>query len=157
MTPRVSVKITSRPAAPKPPVAKPATTKPTSTEELFRRELLRAEREKLERAYFQRVVLPLSAQGYPTPKPQVQLIADRKFAYDYVFVAAKLAVEIQGQIWKKGGHTSGAGITRDAVKTNELACIGWSLLVFTGEQIMSGEALDWTERALRARGFRSTK
>lgn len=129
----------------------------TANQQALRLEMLRAEREKLERAYFVKVVLPLCAAGYPAPKPQALLVVDRKFRYDYAFIPARLAVEIQGQIWHKGGHTSGRGITRDAEKANELAAIGWRLLIFTPEQITSGEAYDWTERALRAAGFRTTK
>ena len=125
----------------------------------LRLETLRAEREKLERSYYLQVVLPLEAMGYPRAVPQVKLLHNRKLTWDYAYYEARVAVEIQGAIWKgaRGGHSSGAGITRDAEKINELACIGWRALVFTDAQIADGKARDWTERALRAAGLRSTR
>jgi very-short-patch-repair endonuclease len=149
---------TPRPAAKalhKPPqgVARPAET---AAQEAIRLETARTEREKHEHAYFIHVVCPLAVQGYPIARWQVRnIIPGRRFVMDYAYIEAMLAIEIHGQIWRKGGHTSGYGVTRDAAKANELACIGWRLLVFTPEQIASGEAHDWTERALRAAGFRT--
>lgn len=119
---------------------------------ILRRAAAAANREKHESAYFLHVVLPLAAKGYPRPKPQAQLIPERRYRIDYAFLEARLAVEIQGQIWRKGGHTSGRGITRDAEKYNALTCIGWKLLIITPEMINDGSALEWTERALRHAG-----
>jgi hypothetical protein len=121
---------------------------------VLRRETAAANRDKHELAYFQHVALPLAMAGYPRPKPQVMLIPGRRYRYDYGYCEALLAIEIQGQIWQKGGHTSGRGLTRDAEKLNALTCIGWKLLIITPEMIDSGEAFDWTERALRSAGVR---
>ena len=135
----------------------PAIAHPLTPRDIWRQEVARSDAEKHERAYFMHVVAPLAEQGYPRPRPQALLIPNRRFRFDYAYIAARLAVEIQGQIWRKGGHTSGHGITRDAEKLNELACIGWRCLHITPEQIDSGEAKDWTERALRAAGLRTAR
>lgn len=119
---------------------------------ILRREAAAANRDKHESAYFLHVVLPLAAKGYPRPKPQAMIIPERKYRIDYAFIAARLAVQIQGQIWKKGGHTSGRGMIRDAEVCNHLTCLGWKLLLITPEMIDSGQALEWTERALRHAG-----
>ena len=124
--------------------------------DIWRQETAARAREIHERKYLLHVVIPLAAQGYPRPRPQAMLIPGRRYAWDFCWIEARLAVEIQGQIWHKGGHTSGRGVTRDAAKLNELTCIGWRQLTFTPEQIASGEARDWTERALRAAGLRTT-
>lgn len=130
-------------------------TKPPPTPaEVMRREVAAANRDKHESAYFLHVVLPLTALGYPRPKAQAMLIPGHRHRVDYAYLQARIAVEIHGQIWHKGGHTSGRGLTRDAFKANELACIGWKLLVFTPEMIESGEAREWTERALRRAGVK---
>ena len=135
----------------------PAIAQPLTPRDIWRQEVAASDREKHERDYFLHVVLPLVEQGYPRPHPQAMLIPNRRFRFDYCYPTAKLAIEIQGQIWRKGGHTSGRGITRDAEKLNELTCIGWRCLHITPEQIASGEAKDWTERALRAAGLRTAR
>lgn len=136
-----------------PAVAHPT---PLTPRDIWRQEVAASDRERHEREYFLHVVLPLAAQGYPRPKAQAMLIVGRRFRVDFAYYEARCAVEIQGQIWRKGGHTSGRGITRDAEKLNELCCIGWRCLHITPEQIASGEARDWTERALRAAGLRTS-
>lgn len=135
-----------------PTTRKPTTRKPKDKSPLavLRREAAAADREKHESAYFLHVVLPLAMEGYPRPKSQALLIPERKYRIDFAYLEERLAVEIQGQIWHKGGHTSGRGLTRDAEKYNALACIGWKLLIITPEMIDSGEALEWTRRALHA-------
>lgn len=49
---------------------------------------------------------------------EVCLIPNRRFRFDYVNHEAKVAIEINGQIWQKGGHSSGTGIMRDYEKLN---------------------------------------
>lgn len=122
--------------------------------DLLRQAEAAANRDKHELAYFQDVVLPLAMAGYPRPTTQAMLIPGRKFRFDFCYAEARLAVEIQGQIWRMGGHTSGRGVTRDAEKYNALTCIGWRLLIITPEMISSGEAYEWTERALRHAGMK---
>lgn len=121
---------------------------------IWRQETMRQARKLHEDAYFLHVVCPLAAKGYPRPKPEALLIPGRKYRFDFAYLEARLAVEIQGQIWHKGGHTSGYGVSRDADKAGELACIGWRFLPITPEMIADGRALDRTERALRHAGLR---
>ena len=144
------------------------TTKAATPGEVWRRELLAADRRALSMAYFQQVVLPLCAKGYPRPRAEKLLLPDREYRTDYAYISARLAVELDGGLtgrrnpktgaWehgKRGGHITLAGYTRDRVKDNELVCSGWRVLRFTPAQIESGEALNWTERALRAAGSRA--
>jgi very-short-patch-repair endonuclease len=60
-----------------------------------------------------------------------------------------LAVEIEGGIYRGGGHTTVAGIKRDVDKSNALTMLGWRLLRFHGDQVRSGEARTLIEEALR--------
>lgn len=128
-----------------PTVRQPKDTSPLA---VLRREAAAADREKHESAYFLHVVLPLAMEGYPRPKPHALIFPNSQHHVDYAYLEERIAVEISGQIWQKGGHSSGRGITRDAFKANELACMGWKLLIFTPEQIDSGAAYEWTKRAL---------
>lgn len=75
-------------------------------------------------------------------------IPGRKFRFD--FALKNLLVEVQGGIFQYGGHSSGVGITRDCEKTILAQLEGWRVFPVTGEQIKSGQALIWIQRALSA-------
>lgn len=75
-------------------------------------------------------------------------IPGRRFRWDFVWISKKVLVEVQGAIWVKGGHSTGAGITRDATKNNLAILAGWKPLIVTAEHIKSGQALLWIQEAL---------
>lgn len=77
-------------------------------------------------------------------------IEGRKWRWDFCCPRARLLIECNGQIWHKGGHSSGRGLTRDAEKLNAATLAGFRSLVFTREMIESGEALRTIEQALTA-------
>ena len=77
---------------------------------------------------------------------------ERKWRFDLVWVSFKVAVEVHGGIHSGGRHTRGAGFERDREKMNEAALMGWLVLEVTGDQIRSGQALAWVEKALEVRG-----
>lgn len=47
---------------------------------------------------------------------------------DFAWPAAQVAVEINGGIWRPGGHSTGSGITRDITKTTLAQLSGWVLI-----------------------------
>jgi len=77
-------------------------------------------------------------------------IPGRKFRFD--FAMKNLLVEVQGGIFQLGGHTSGLGVTRDCEKSILAQLEGWRVFPVTGEQIKSGQALLWIQKAL---GYRA--
>ena len=91
------------------------------------------------------------ACGLPEPEAEVVgLVPGRKFRVDWLFRTARVVVEIDGGIWKKGasGHSSGAGILRDMEKANLLQLEGFIVLRFSPEQINNGYALPILRRVL---------
>ena len=76
-------------------------------------------------------------------------IPGRKFRFD--FALKNLLVEVQGGIFQLGGHTSGMGVTRDCEKSILAQLEGWRVFPVTGEQIKSGQALLWIQKALSVR------
>lgn len=86
--------------------------------------------------------------GLPTPEKQAKLIPGRKFAFDFYWPSAKLAVEIQGGTWNIGGHSTGTGIARDCEKANLAVMHGYRVMHFTTQMVKNGEALDFIEGAL---------
>ena len=88
--------------------------------------------------------------GLPEPAIEYKAIPGRRYRWDFAWTAQKLLVEVQGCIWKKGGHSTGTGITRDAEKLNLATLAGFRCIAVTPEQIRSGEALRWIQKALEA-------
>jgi very-short-patch-repair endonuclease len=99
------------------------------------------------------LLLQIRAVGLPAPEREVTgLIPGRRFRVDFCWRqnVHRLVVELDGGVWMgKSRHTSGAGFTRDAEKTNLLTLAGWRVLRVTGEQVRSGQALGWIEQGLR--------
>jgi len=93
--------------------------------------------------------------SFPVLSREVQFDPTRKWRLDFVFLTLDflLAVEIDGGVFTEGRHTRGAGYTEDCVKLNEAMIAGYHVLRFTGAMVKSGEALEQTERALRAFGW----
>ena len=92
--------------------------------------------------------------GLPAPVTQYRAVAGRKFAFDFAWPLPgwdSLLVEVQGGIWKPGGHSTGKGITRDCEKINLATLSGWRCLHVTKEHIESGQALKWIQEALHGR------
>ena len=82
-----------------------------------------------------------------------RLIADRKFRVDFL-IGKDAVIEIEGQTWRKGGHSSGVGIIRDMEKYNLLAALGYKVFRFTTEQATSGEALKWLREYVTVDDFK---
>jgi very-short-patch-repair endonuclease len=87
--------------------------------------------------------------GLPEPEREFRFHPTRKWLLDFAWPARMLAVEIEGGIYRGGGHTTVAGIKRDIDKSNALTMLGWRLLRFHGDQVRSGEARALIEDALR--------
>lgn len=76
-------------------------------------------------------------------------VPGRKFRWDF-HIAPKLLVEVQGGVWnfKKSGHSSGSGITRDAEKASLAAAYGYRQITATTAQVKSGHAIQWIKSAI---------
>lgn len=66
---------------------------------------------------------------------EVRLIPKRRFKFDYVNFAAKVAIEINGQIWHKGGHSTGKSLMRDYEKLNLAQQHGYCVFQLSREMI----------------------
>jgi len=75
-----------------------------------------------------------------TIEPEFLFHPQRKWRWDYILSGHRIAVEIQGQIWHKGGHTSGKGMQRDMDKRNAGVMLGWRVLTFSTDDVIRGRA-----------------
>lgn len=95
-----------------------------------------------------RLAAQISQAGLPAPVRELQFHPCRKWRFDFAWLEAMVAVEIDGATWTGGRHTRGKGYEADAEKLNEAALMGWTVIRVTGGQVRSGQALKWVARAL---------
>lgn len=88
---------------------------------------------------------------------ELQFDEKRKFRFDYALPEFRLAIEIDGGIWKEGGgrHNRASGWLGDQEKLNLAVTQGWRILHFTPQQQMTGYALDCIREAIKWRSVSS--
>lgn len=104
-----------------------------------------------DRRAYDPVVLWCRASRVPEPELEFVFASPRKWRFDYAFVPAKLALEIEGGAFIVGRHTRGRGFSNDLVKYAEAAILGWTVLRATPEQITNGTAFGWLTRWFQGR------
>ncbi len=62
------------------------------------------------------------------PTAEHRFHAQRKWRFDYAFVAERVALEVEGGVYSGGRHTRPAGFLGDMAKHNEAAVDGWLVL-----------------------------
>lgn len=72
----------------------------------------------------------------------------RKWRFDFAWEHKKIALEVHGGLWQKGGHTSGKGRIRDMEKINEATILGWRVLEVGKDHIENGDAMRWLKNLL---------
>ncbi len=68
-------------------------------------------------------------------KPEFRFDPSRKWAFDWAYVEAKIAVEYEGGTFSGGGHVRGRGYSGNCEKYNSAACQGWVILRYTADMI----------------------
>ena len=76
----------------------------------------------------------------------------RRWRWDVALPGSKIAVEVEGGLFVKGGHARGVGIMGDMEKMNEAVLLGWRVLRVTHKQVHDGTALALVKRALLGYG-----
>jgi very-short-patch-repair endonuclease len=77
------------------------------------------------------------AQGLPEPTPEHRFHPERRWRFDYAWLDAKIALEVEGGIWTGGRHTSPKGFEADIEKYNAAACLGWRVLRTTPKNLLT--------------------
>lgn len=77
------------------------------------------------------------AHGLPEPRPEYRFHPTRLWRFDYAWPAQKIAAEVEGGIWRKGGgaHSHPQNIERDIEKYNAAAVLGWRVLRVVPEKM----------------------
>ena len=83
--------------------------------------------------------------------PQYVFHSTRKWRFDFAWPEIRFAVEVNGGIYVRGGHSRGKGQENDMEKIAEAAILGWTTICVSSNQIKSGEALRWIETIVQQR------
>lgn len=94
------------------------------------------------------MALHIRVEKLPAPEREWRFHPKRFWRFDFAWVSRKLAVEVEGGVWRGGRHTSGAGFTKDTEKYNAAALLGWKVLRFTTQQVRDGTAIATLKEAL---------
>lgn len=91
------------------------------------------------------------AKGWACPIPEYRFAPLRRWRFDWAFTDHKIAIEIQGGIFKAGRHVRGAAMLKEYDKLNEAAILGWRIIFLTPKQFEGGEVFAILERAISNR------
>ena len=91
--------------------------------------------------------------GLPVPVREHRFHETRQWRFDFAFLGAMVAVEIEGGAFSKvkGRHSRGAGFREDLVKYAEANCLGWVVLRVMPEQVKSNQVFAWLKRIIHVR------
>ncbi len=84
-------------------------------------------------------VFECKALQLPLPNKEYKFCSTRKWRCDYAWPEYKLAVEIEGGLWKYGRHNNPKGYINDMEKYNNLSLMKWTLLRYQPNNI------DWEQ------------
>lgn len=74
---------------------------------------------------------------------------DRRYRADYAFPIWGVIIEQEGGIWKYGRHNRAAGYLADMAKYNAAAVLGYVVLRYTPEQLLTPKAAAEIVQALK--------
>jgi len=65
------------------------------------------------------------------PDREVRFHPTRRWRFDFAWPIERVAVEIEGGVWSRGGHTRGKVFIANCDKYNAAAVMGWKVLRYT--------------------------
>lgn len=74
----------------------------------------------------------------------------RLWRFDFLILAYRIAIEIEGAIWSRGRHTRGKGYQADLDKYNHATMMGYRVLRFSTEDVLRGRAKAFLQEHLHA-------
>lgn len=77
--------------------------------------------------------------------------ATRKWRFDYAFVEAKVALEVEGGVHTGGRHIRPRGFLGDMEKYNAAATLGWLVLRTTPDQLRTLSTVEMIKEAINNR------
>lgn len=79
----------------------------------------------------------------PKPEREYKFLKNRRFRFDFCWPNNNFAVEVDGGVYNRSRHTTGAGYSRDCCKFALATIEGYKIIRVTTGQVSSGEAIEW--------------
>jgi very-short-patch-repair endonuclease len=92
-----------------------------------------------------------SVWGLPAPVNEFRFHPIRRWRFDHCWPDWLLAIEQDGGLFIRGGHSRGAGRLNDYEKDREAMKMGWYVGRFSPQQVRDGVAAQWI-REMRGMG-----
>lgn len=73
----------------------------------------------------------------------------RRWRFDYAIPEYKIAVEVEGGIWRGGRHNNPMGFIKDIEKYNSATSLGWKLLRVQPKDLMSTMLIDLIKETIK--------
>lgn len=86
----------------------------------------------------ERLALFLASAKLPVPVRELRFAPPRMWRFDFAWPDRFIAVEIEGGVFVRGGHSRGVDFTDDCEKYDIAALLGWRVYRFTVKQFESG-------------------
>lgn len=85
-----------------------------------------------------------------TPVAEHRFHPTRKWLFDYAWPEEKVALEVEGGIWRKGGgaHSRPANIMRDIEKYNAATVLGWRVIRCTPQTLFNNLTIEMVRQLL---------
>ena len=90
----------------------------------------------------------LVACNLPVPAFEYQFAPPRRWRFDLAWLLPRVAVEVQGGIFIRGGHNRGAQMLREWEKLNTAAGLGWRILYCQPQDLCTRALVDQLKPAL---------
>ena len=94
------------------------------------------------------IVEMCKAMGLLAPESEHRFAPPRKWRFDFAWVNAKIALEIDGGTWTKSRHHHGTGLIKDREKLNAAAIAGWRVIRCGPEDVESGAVYELIRQAI---------
>ncbi len=82
--------------------------------------------------------------------PEYRFAPPRRWRFDFACPEKMIAIEVEGGVWMRnpGRHNRGSGFVKDMEKYNTAAAMGWRVLRFTPEQLLTDKTLNIIKQAI---------
>lgn len=80
--------------------------------------------------------------------PEYKFHPSRKWRFDYACPEHKIAIECEGGIYTNGRHTRGTGYKKDMEKYNAAVELGWRVLRFTPDELLTMKVVESIKKVL---------
>ena len=105
---------------------------------------------KANSSYNLKIVLAFFAKhNLPPAVAEYEFLPDRKFRFDFAFVEHKIALEVEGGVWKQGRHNRPEGFLKDIEKYNAAVVEGWKVLRCVPNELTSIKTIEMLKSALQ--------